>query len=154
MSNSIKEAWDGYVKQCMPEVPHPIQYTETRRAFYGGAGVALSMSKNPQLAISLAYEIKEFLRQEVERFENVPATEEAPIDPETNRKVAVDYLRCQATGYDDASCNEVLNTFDEARDVAKAMFAMLQKIYSGNNHRALQCTLLSIHAFISLAKLN
>lgn len=156
MANHMKQAWDGYVKQCMPKNPSEIQYTETKRAFYGGGYVALTASRDRDLAESVALEIAEFLKQEVMRVQQnrSPVKADSNLPPETRRQVQVDYLRCQATGYDDASCNEVLNTFDEARDVAKAMFAMLQKIYSGNNHRALQCTLLSIHAFISLAKLN
>lgn len=153
MSNSLKEAWDSYVKQCMPKRPHPIQYTETRRAFYGGANVALAISKNPQMAISLANELKEFLREEVERFEaGYDPTAEAPIEHGVKRRIAVDHLRCQATGYDDESCRSALSIFDESKDVAIAMFSMLQKLCPGNNQHCMQCTVVGMQSLLAVIR--
>lgn len=154
MANHMKQAWDGYVKQCMPKNPSEIQYTETKRAFYGGGYVALTASRDRDLAESVALEIAEFLKQEVMRVQQnrSPVKADSNLPPETRRQVQVDYLRCQATGYDDESCRAVLSRFDEAKDVAMAMFSMLQGLYPGDNPHAIQCTLVAMHSFIEVIK--
>lgn len=39
----IKEQWESYVRQVLPETAGPVQCQETRRAFYAGAQALLSI---------------------------------------------------------------------------------------------------------------
>jgi hypothetical protein len=140
MKKMVEQFWNSYAHKLVPAQPGTTQYDETRKAFYGGAAVIMGACKaigESETSEEAGVFLMQSIEQELNDFQAEMRREQAPkpktpvnrVDPEyreRERNAHKDKLRCESTGYDDESCLAVLNRYGMSREVAVALFRMMQ----------------------------